>query len=227
MVDDDEVSRSILLNYFTKQGFDVLEASTGATCRRIAYHQKPDLILLDINLPDGDGLTLARDLQRHCAAGIIFVTVRGESADRVVGLELGGDDYVVKPVDLRELLARVRSVLRRRARQLQNSPDGDVRRFSAWTIDLVLRQLFDRAGNLVPLSRGEFDLLAALIMADGRAVDRAHLSDLISGRNEPGQRSVDTLVYRLRRRLETDARAPTIVQTVHSLGYRLGVPVSR
>ncbi len=224
IVDDDHAVRELTGDYLRREGFDVWEAATVAAALDGAPRWGADCYLLDIRLPDGDGFDLARHLRGSSDAGIIFVSGRADTVDRVIGLELGADDYVVKPVALRELLARVRSVLRRR----RPAPPADysVHTFEGWTIDLTRRELADPQGSPVRLTRGEFDLLAALVRSAGRPVARYYLVEVVSNRDpDVGERTVDTLVARLRRKMETTPHTPRLIVTVQGVGYKLAAQV--
>lgn len=226
IVDDDRAARELTGDYLRREGFDVWEAATMAAALAGAPRWAADCWLLDVRLPDGDGFDLARSLRAGPApdAGIIFVTCRDDTMDRVIGLELGGDDYVPKPVALRELLARVRSVLRRRRPAVP--VDLSVHTFDDWTIDLTRRELMDPAGAPVRLTRGEFDLLAALVRSAGRPVARYYLVEVVSNRDpDVGERTVDTLISRLRRKLEANPRSPRLIVTVQGVGYKLAAQV--
>lgn len=222
VVEDDAATRGLIAAYLADNGMDVVEIESGAAFLGLIARQSPSMVLMDISLPDADGMTLAQELRGRSNAGLIFITARDNEIDRVAGLEMGGDDYVVNPVNLRELLARVRSVLRRR--NTTPASFGELRRFGDFTIDLVRRELSDGAGALVPLTPGEFNCLSALVMGDGRPISRDYLLDAIGPRrSDPTDRTVDTIICRLRNKLEPDPRRPTIILTVQGLGYKLGV----
>lgn len=230
IVEDDPVTRTMIAGYFADQGFLMHEAGTLAEGRRVVRRIKPDLIFIDVALPDGDGFELARELQVGSDAGIIFVTRRDADIDRIVGLELAGDHYVTKPVDLRELLARARSLLRRRKLDREAARRSTTARFGQFIIDLLRRELATLNGDPIRLTRGEFDLLAALVGADGRALSRDYLIEVVSNRQgEVDSRTVDALVARLRRKL-ADAGAEqrdAMIATVSGVGYRLGIAAER
>lgn len=226
IVEDDRALRELTADYLRREGYDVWEAPTVAAALEGAPRWAADCYLLDVNLPDSDGFELARQLRAGPGgdAGLIFVTCRDDTMDRVIGLELGGDDYVCKPVALRELLARVRSVLRRRRPPVP--ADVSIRSFGDWTIDLTRREVSDAQGAVVRLTRGEFDLLAALVRSAGRPVARHYLVDVVSNRDpDVGERTVDTLVSRLRRKMEPSPRAPRLIVTVQGVGYKLAAKV--
>ncbi|KAB7623809.1 response regulator transcription factor [Alkalilimnicola sp. S0819] len=221
VVEDSPETRHLLVEYLRQQGYRVHEAADGAAFRELLRSLTPVLVILDIELPDTDGLTLAREAHRHGEPGIIFVTVRDNDFDRVAALELGGDDYITKPVNLRELLARVRSVLRRR--QAGAAAVTTSYQFHGYRLDLVRRELSLADGERVPLTAGEFGVLAVLAAHRGQPVERGYLLEAVTSRDplEVSERTVDTLVRRLRCKLETDPRHPRLVLTVPGVGYRL------
>ncbi|MGO4725695.1 MULTISPECIES: response regulator [unclassified Inquilinus] len=224
VVEDDPVTRSMIARYFAEQGFEVEEAATGAECRRALKQRPADLIFIDIQLPDGDGFDLAREIRAASAVGIIFVTQKDSEVDRILGLELAGDDYVTKPVKLRELLARARSLLRRRELERDSARGRTVITFDSWLLDQTRRELTTRDGVPVRVTRGEFDLLAALVQANGRPLSRDYLIEVVSNRDtEVGDRTVDALVARLRRKLQPPEGGPPVIVTVTGVGYKLGV----
>lgn len=226
IVDDCPENRGLVAAYLEQQGYTVHEAEDGAAYRARLAELAPALALIDIELPDTDGLTLALETRRQTDAGIIFVTVRDNDFDRIAALELGGDDYLTKPVNLRELLARVRSVLRRRAAGLV--APGARLPVGGYELDLLRRELLRRDGARVETTQGELNLLAALAAHRGEPVSREYLLQSISPRDpsEVSERTVDTLVRRLRRKLEPDPDNPTLIVTVHGVGYRLGGDVN-
>ena len=224
VVEDDPVTRTMIARYFAEEGFEVEEAGTGAECRRALKRSPADLLFIDIQLPDGDGFDLAREIRATSAVGIIFVTQKDSEVDRVVGLELAGDDYVTKPVKLRELLARSRALLRRRGMERDAARHNSVVTFDSWLLDQTRRELTTRDGTPVRVTRGEFDLLAALVQANGRPLSRDYLVEVVSNRDtDVGDRTVDALVARLRRKLQTPTGAPPVIVTVTGVGYKLGV----
>ncbi|RKP52816.1 DNA-binding response regulator [Trinickia fusca] len=220
--------RGALATYLQDAGFRVLEADCGAACRRQLQRYAIGLVFLNIGLPDCDSMQLARDILGNSSVALIFLTCRLDETDRIVALEMGGDDYLVKPFSLREALARVRTVLRRRAAGRAASHQT-LLGFGEWTVDLVRRELMDRAMQAVPLTRGEFDLLAALVQARGRPLTRAYLSEVVSqsGEKESNERSVDVLVARLRRKMHGNeaTRTRSTIVTMRGIGYKLGLNV--
>ncbi|WP_051711094.1 response regulator transcription factor [Andreprevotia chitinilytica] len=226
VVEDEPVMRAALAQYFSQEGFEVTEAGTAEACRKALRRQPADVIFIDVQLPDENGVTLAQDIRNTSAAGIVFVTSRDGELDRILGLELAGDDYVTKPVNLRELLARTRALLRRRQLDRDTERRNTVLRFGNHVIDLMRRELVTEAGIQVRLTRGEFDLLAVLVQARGMPVARSYLVEAVSHREEEaGERTVDTLIGRLRRKLADGGDKSELVVTVGGIGYRLGVEV--
>ena len=179
VVEDDPVTRTMLVGYFSENNFDVVGAGTCAECRQ-ALRSRTDLVFLDVQLPDGDGFELAKEIQATSNAGIIFVTRRDTDVDRILGLEIAGDHYVTKPINLRDLLARARSVLRRRSIDRKAARNHNSIAFGDWIIDLTRRELLGSDGKPVALTRAEFDLLAALVGADGRPLSRDYLIEVVS-----------------------------------------------
>jgi two-component system phosphate regulon response regulator OmpR len=206
-------------------GFSVREAEDGVAMRRILAEQPTDLVILDINMPGEDGLSLARFLRANTEVGIVMLTAAGEVVDRVVGLELGADDYIAKPVDLRELLARIRAVLRRlRAGPAEAVAGGAAAAttmpIGACQLDLEAHRLYDADGQEVPITSMEFDLLKAFVEHPNRVLSRDQLLDLAHNKDwEPFDRSIDIRIARLRRKIETDPSKPQVVKTVRGAGY--------
>lgn len=232
VVDDDAEIRSLLGTYLRKNGFRVSVAANGREMRTALETAAPDLIVLDLMLPGEDGLALCRDLRsRSDDVPIIMLTARGEDVDRILGLEMGADDYLPKPFNPRELLARINGVLRR-ARSLPPQPRGDVpagmQRFAGWTLDTVARELLSPEGVVVSLSGGEYRLLRVFLEHPNRILNRDQLMDLTRGREAaPFDRSIDVQISRLRTALGEDARNPQILKTVRNEGYILAAPVER
>lgn len=214
----------MIARYFAQEGFLVEEAGTAAECRSLLMQKKVDLLFIDIHLPDGSGLELAQEIRAESTVGIIFVTQRDNEADRVIGLELAGDDYVTKPINLRELLARARALLRRRALEQNASRRNAIISFGSWQLDLIRRELAVSNGEPIRLTRAEFDLLAALVEANGRPLSRDYLIEVVSNRDASGdRRTVDTLVARLRRKLVPPDGVADVIVTVPGFGYKMGV----
>lgn len=219
VVEDDPVTRSMIAGYFTDHNFDVVEAGSCFDCRQ-ALKARADLVFIDVSLPDGDGFELAKEVQTASNAGIIFVTRRDTEVDRILGLELAGDHYVTKPINLRDLLARARAVLRRRAIERKSARARSAIAFGDWVIDLTRRELTGLDGKSIALTRAEFDLLAALIGADGRPLSRDYLIEVVSNRQaDVDVRTVDALIARLRRKLIGGTQP--VIGTVTGIGYKL------
>ncbi|MEW5727886.1 MAG: response regulator [Pseudomonadota bacterium] len=223
IVEDEPVTRAKLAAHLVGEGFQVSEAADARDMRTIVSKTVPDVVLLDINLPDESGLILARDLRAKSSVGIILVTARQDETDRIVGLELGADDYITKPFNPRELAVRVRNLIRRVAPTMaaERSATG-VFTFGGWRLDCDARQLTSPDGEAVRLTRGEFDVLAALARNAGRALTRDQLLDLTQHDGDAViDRTIDVLIGRLRRKIEADPKRPAIIMTVHGIGYRL------
>ena len=228
VVDDEAALREPLADYLVRQGFAVSQASTAAEARSRIAAETPDLVLLDLMMPGEDGLSLCRHLVESRQLPVIFITARGEATDRIVGLEIGADDYVVKPFEPRELVARIRSVLRRAARPAATAEDDAPYEFEGWRLDPLKRRLTDPEGTVVPLSSAEFRLLVAFLTHPRQVLDRDRLLDMVQGREAHlFDRAVDNQVSRLRRKMETDSRDPKLIQTVWGGGYRLAADVKR
>jgi two-component system, OmpR family, torCAD operon response regulator TorR len=227
IVEDDPITRTMLANYFSNEGYQTVAVGNLVEARAALGERAMDILLLDIMLPDGDGIDFAREIRRDSAIGIIFVTQRNRDADRIRGLEAAGDDYVTKPINLRELLARVRALCRRRGLDRRFQSEETVLTFGAWILDLQRRELSVRNGAVVRLTRGEFDLLAALALARGETLSRDYLVEVVSNRAlDVTPRTVDALVARLRRKLELAVGQPCPIRTVTGAGYRLEAVVS-
>lgn len=223
VVDDNRDVRDALRQYLVKHGHRVSTAESAAAARQRLATQAIDLVVLDIMMPREDGLTLCRELRAKGSLPIILLTALAEETERIVGLEMGADDYVTKPFAPRELLARIRAVLRR-ARSLPHQPTepgprGRLR-LDRWVLDLAARELIDAEGTAVPLSTGEFLLLSALLRHPGVVLSRDQLLDLTRGRAAaPFDRSVDNQVSRLRKKLERDPKSPQLIKTHWGGGY--------
>ncbi len=231
IVDDDPELRELLRGYLGGNGYDVDAAEDGAAMRRSMAAAAPDLVILDLMLPGEDGLALCRELRAASATAalpILMLTARGEDTDRIVGLEMGADDYLPKPFNPRELLARIRSILRRAGENAAREAPARAFAFAGWTLDLGARHLVGADGVVVPISNGEFKLLRAFAENPFRVLTRDQLMDVLAGREAgPFDRSVDVMVHRLRRRLDDDAREPALIKTVRSEGYMLAADVER
>jgi two-component system OmpR family response regulator len=222
IVDDDRHIREMLGRFLIDHGLRVSEARDGFEMRQRMIAARPDLVVLDVMLPGDDGFTLCARLRATSAVPVILLTARGGDTDRVVGLELGADDYVAKPFNPRELLARIRAVLRRTGRQADgpvDEPKG-VRCFAGWKLDTRRRTLLSPENILTELTSGEFDLLAALVENPQRVMSRDQLLDLVHGRASINiDRSIDVQVSRLRRKIEENPAAPLLIKTVRNGGY--------
>jgi two-component system, OmpR family, response regulator len=229
VVDDDQELAGTLRDYLSLHGYSPAVAGTAQAARRELARGRYELMLLDVLLPDGSGLDLAREISGRQQTAIIMLTGQGEEIDRVTGLELGADDYVVKPVSLRELLARVRSVLRRRGRSLRSEPQGGgTAVFAGWRVDLGAHRLWSADGEEVALTSGEYELLRVFLDNPERVLSREQLLDMTRGRErDPFDRSVDVLIGRLRRKLKDDGRHAALLVTVRGAGYRLAAQVDR
>jgi DNA-binding response OmpR family regulator len=221
IVDDHQDICELVRTYLTEEGFKVSTANSGVEMRRVMAQSHIDLVLLDLMLPGEDGLSLARGLRSDSNVGIIILTGRGETLDRIIGLEMGADDYLPKPFHLRELLARVKSVLRRAAPgETKHAERPAAAQFLGWKLDLASRELFSPAGEEVRLTTGEFDLLAVFVANANQVMTRDRLLDLARNREAgPFDRTIDVQVGRLRRKLEDDPQNPNLIKTVRGTGY--------
>ena len=223
IVDDQQEICDVVQEYLAGEGYRVSTAHDGAGMRRVQSQGLVDLVILDLMLPGEDGLTLARSLRSESGIGIIILTGRGDTVDRIIGLEMGADDYLPKPFHLRELLARVKSVLRRVQSRTGDAPQQPPRsraRFSGWNLDLSSRELLSPSGEEVRLTTGEFDLLAAFVNNANQVLTRDRLLDLARNREAgPFDRTIDVQVGRLRRKLEDDPQNPSLIKTVRGTGY--------
>lgn len=230
LVDDEATLREPLAEYLVRQGFVVREAESAAAARSVLGDFAPDLALVDIMMPGEDGLSLTRHLVEARGLPVILLTAKGEAMDRIVGLEIGADDYVAKPFEPRELVARIRSVLRRSGRDAAAPVDDDqfVYQFEGWELDPLKRRLIDPEGAMIAISTAEFRMLKALCDHPRQVLDRDRLLDLVQGREAHlFDRAVDNQVSRLRRKIEVDSRNPELIQTVRGGGYRLAADVTR
>lgn len=222
VVDDDREIRDLLGRFLTKHGYRVTAVQDGKEMRRALTDWRIDLVILDLMLPGEDGLSLCRDLRAKSQIPIVMLTMMGEETDRIIGLEMGADDYLPKPFNPRELLARIKAVLRR-AQGAPAAPTGGRRKilhFSGWKLDVGFRRLESPQGLVVDLSAGEFDLLLAFVEHPQRVLNRDQLLDFTHGRVEaPFDRSVDMQISRLRRKIETDPKDAQLIKTVRGGGY--------
>lgn len=226
LVEDDPDLSATISDYLSEEGLDVDRALDGASARRRLARGGFDLVVVDLGLPDESGLDLTRHVRSTTQAGIVILTGRG---DRVVGLELGADDYLGKPVHLRELLARIRSVLRRTVAAAGVPPTSSdtVLAFADWTLDCGRRRLMRTDGTDIVLSAAEFELLRVLALHAQRVLSRDQLLDMTRHRSAgPFDRSIDVMVGKLRRKIEDNPREPALIKTVHGAGYVLAAPVT-
>lgn len=222
VVDDEEDIRETIQDYLELHGFEVTTAEEGQALRRVVESGPVDLVLLDINMPGEDGLSLARFLRERGGVGIVMLTAAGEVLDKIIGLEIGADDYIAKPFDLRELMARIKAVLRRLAVQpgVVEEPTGSRVAFGDFWLDLEAHKLLDASGAEVAITSMEFDLLKVFAEHPNRVLNRDQLLDLAHHRDwEPFDRSIDIRIARLRKKIEADPGKPQIVKTVRGAGY--------
>ncbi|MGF1631384.1 MAG: response regulator [Kiloniellaceae bacterium] len=225
VVDDEPGIRETIQEYLELHDFQVTAAGGGEELRRAVDRNDVDLVLLDIRMPGEDGLSLARFLRAEKEVGIIMLTAAGEVVDRIVGLEMGADDYLAKPVDLRELLARIKAVLRRSERAQEEAESGlaegvRLARFGRFTLNLDSHKLFDADGGEIALTGMEFDLLKAFADNPNRVLSRDQLLNLAHNRDwEPFDRSIDIRIARIRRKIESDPAKPQVIKTVRGAGY--------
>jgi two-component system OmpR family response regulator len=230
VVDDDRDIRTLLSEYLEKNGYKASAVGEGKAMRRLLEHTHVDLIVLDLMLPGEDGLSLCRELRKDSQVPIIMLTALGDDVERIVGMEMGADDYIAKPFNPRELLVRIKAVLRRTAHAPRDPLTTEVRgyRFGDWRLDTTTRELSHVAGSKVALSGAEFRLLSILLNHPTRVLSRTQLMEMIRGRDaDPFDRSIDVRISRLRQTLGDDARSPQIIKTVYGEGYLIGVPVEK
>ena len=230
IVDDEEAVRLLLRDCFELEGFTVSEAATGVELTS-KMAEMPDLITLDLSLGGENGLELARQVRARCNVPIVMITGKGDTIDRVVGLELGADDYITKPFHLREVLARVRAVLRRYEGSIMpsdaaanakdaNVPLGERFAFEGWTLDIVKRELTSAGGAVVELTTAEFNMLEMFVNRPARVLTRDNIMDLLKGHDwSPLDRSIDSLLVRVRRKVEPTPDTPRLIKTVRGIGY--------
>ncbi len=232
VVDDDRDIRELIVDYLVKSGYRATGAANGKEMRAVLDKQAVDMVVLDIMMPGDDGLTLCRQLRsgQHKDLPILMLTARHDDMDRILGLEMGADDYVVKPFVARELLARIKAILRRFRTlppNLQVTEAGRIIAFGDWQLDTSARHLLDATGTIVALSGAEYRLLRVFVDHPQRVLTRDQLLNFTQGRDaELFERSIDLLVSRVRQRLNEDARTPLYIKTVRSEGYVFSMPVS-
>ncbi len=223
VVDDDPRIRQMLSRYFEGEGYRVTTVADGVEMNVAMRQNSVDAVLLDLSLPGGrDGLDLARDIRTTSDVPIMMLTGRDDVVDRIVGIEIGADDYIAKPFHLREVHARLKSILRRRqpvALRIVQEEDQIIR-FEGWSLNISRRQLLDPAGADIELTTGEFDMLAAFLNHAGRVLTRDFLMDLTRGRHlEAFDRTIDAQIVRLRRKIEVDAKHPQFIKAIRGVGY--------
>ena len=224
IVDDDPLIRDLLHAYLSQEGYEVHCAATAELAETFLASQSVDLVMLDIRLPGKDGLTLTRELRVRSEVGIILITGRNDEIDRIVGLECGADDYVIKPLNPRELVSRAKNLIRR-VRHAQTPAPAvavakPVKQFADWSLDTDRRRLIDPSGSETLLTHGEYQLLSVFLRNSGHTLSRDQLMDQIRNREwVPNDRSIDVLVGRLRRKLHDDPAEPQLIITIHGAGY--------
>lgn len=236
IVDDEPAITTLLAGYLPSHGFRVTQLHSGRDLMALMAADPPSLVLLDLGLPGEDGFVIARQLREHWRCGLVIITGRGDSVDKVVGLEIGADDYVTKPFDLRELVARIKAVLRRMAPAgpagapaagAPPAPAADRLCFAGWQLDTSARRLLNAGGQEVALTSGEFDLLKVLATHAGRVLSRDFLLEQTRGREAaPFDRTIDVQIGRLRKKIEAEPDDPQIIKSVRSAGYIFVPPVS-
>ena len=228
VVDDDPELTRLLQGYLGENGFTVETAHDGQAMQTLISSFEPDLLILDLMLPGEDGLVLCRNLRATSRLPILMLTARGDAMDRIIGLEMGADDYLPKPFNPRELLARIRSILRRTEDHELHAKAPRSLHFAGWTLDLAARNLVDMNGVVIALSNGEFKLLHVLAETPNCVFSRDQLTDVLAGRDAgPFDRTIDVMISRLRRRLNDDARDPQLIKTVRNEGYMLATQVEQ
>lgn len=239
VVDDEQRIRTMLTRYLVGEGFRISEAANGGAMRTVFEQDSVDLVLLDLMMPGEDGFTLARHIRQSTPVPIIMLTGKGDLIDRVAGLEAGADDYIAKPFHLREVLARIRTVLRRAqpapaapsSEPGEESQTDDKNRqilvFQSWELDLVRRELKQIAGTVVPLTTGEFELLRVFALNPNRVLNRDQLMDQVKGREWSAyDRTIDTQIVRIRKKIEADPAKPELIKTVRGAGYVFATTVT-
>ena len=230
IVDNDALLRGRLAAYLTSEGFRVTTADSAATFRSIMRREPIDLVLVDITMPGENGLSLTRFLREQSEIGVVILTGKGDPIERAIGLEVGADDYIAKPFHLRELLARVRSVLRR----IKTRPDraagavAPVVRFAGWRLDLAKRTLTSARGEAVPLTTAEYQLLEAFVAHPNQVLGREQLLQLVVGRKwQPYDRTIDQHISRVRRKIERDPKQPELIKSIRGHGYLFAAQIER
>lgn len=228
MVDDDAQIRQLLSEYLSDFGMSVVAVADGKAMEEALKNSSFDLVILDLMLPGEDGLSLCRSLRAESNIPILMLTARGEAMDRVVGLELGADDYIVKPFEPRELVARIQTILRRVRGKREIRKEQNEAEFMGWRLNYVLRHLVSPKELVIPLSNAEFRLLTVFIENPNRILTREFLLDSARGRDmDIFDRSIDILVSRVRQKLNDDSRTPTLIKTVRGEGYLFDAKVNQ
>ncbi|RJG47467.1 response regulator [Motilimonas pumila] len=225
IVDDDQEIRQLLQQYLSKSGFDVLTAEDGVAMHQILEQHAPDLIILDVMMPGDDGFTLCQHIRRDSNVPIIMLTASSDETDRVIGLEIGADDYIAKPFSPRELLARIKALLRRA--QFSSTSSSRFMRFGQWRLDTLQRSLTDQHGETSELSGADYNLLMLFLQHPNQILDRDAISDATRGREAlPLERGIDVQLSRLRQRLGDNGKNPKLIKTIRGAGYVLIAEVS-
>ncbi|HYZ25385.1 MAG TPA: response regulator, partial [Geminicoccaceae bacterium] len=230
IVDDDALLRNRLASYLIREGYRVTTADDASTMRAVVGREPVDLAIVDLAMPGESGLSLTRYLRERSDIGIVILTGKGDPVDRAIGIEVGADDYIAKPFHLRELLARVRSVLRRSQRRSipGTAAAGSVVRFAGWMLDLAQRTLASPRGETVHLTTAEFQLLSTFVANPNQVLGRDRLLEIIAGRAwDPYDRTVDQHISRLRRKIERDPGRPRLIKSIRGRGYLFASPVER
>ncbi len=223
IVDDDERICRLLSRFLSREGYAISTASSGSEMRQQWQASEHDLLILDVMMPDEDGFTLAREIRAQSEVPIIMLSGKGDTIDKVLGLELGADDYITKPFEERELLARVRSALRRSA---SPTPANDVAQhetfsFDEWRFDTLSQELISSAGQTVELTTYEFLVLECLVKRAHQVISRDELLDVVANRDwDPNDRSIDVLIVKIRKKIEKDSKAPKLIKTIRGAGYK-------
>ena len=227
IVDDDQEIRELLQEYLVRAGFDVLVAANGTDMYQHLQNEYPDLIILDIMMPGDDGFQLCQQVRRNYQIPIIMLTAASDEADRVIGLELGADDYIAKPFSPRELLARIKALLRRAEFRQPEKEGGRRIRFAEWTLDTLSQHLTHEDGSKLDLTGSDFILLSLFLQNPGQALDRDSISDATRGRETlPMERGIDVQISRLRQKLGDNGKNSRIIKTIRGSGYMLIAEVS-
>lgn len=227
IVDDDQEIRELLKEYLTRSGFDVLAAAEGGEMYQHLSNNTPDLIILDIMMPGDDGFSLCQQIRRTSQVPIIMLTAASDEADRVIGLELGADDYIAKPFSPRELMARIKALLRRAEFRQPEKESSRRIRFADWVLDTLSQHLINDDGNEMDLTGSDFLLLSLFLQHPGQVMDRDSISDATRGRETlPMERGIDVQISRLRQKLGDNGKSPRIIKTIRGSGYMLIAEVS-